>query len=58
MLTAPGACAQILSGVAQPVFQVLIPGYSEKWFDLRQRTTATMLMSICASSSRSRGLSD
>lgn len=41
--------AQILSGVAQPIFQVLIPGYSEKWFNLRQRTTATMLMSICAS---------
>ncbi|EPS96236.1 hypothetical protein FOMPIDRAFT_58415 [Fomitopsis schrenkii] len=37
---------QILSGVAQPIFQVLIPGYSEKWFNLRQRTTATMLMSI------------
>ncbi|KAH9837800.1 major facilitator superfamily domain-containing protein [Rhodofomes roseus] len=37
---------QILSGVVQPIFQVLIPGYSEKWFDLRQRTTATMLMSI------------
>lgn len=42
-------CVQILSGVAQPIFQVLIPGYSEKWFNLRQRTTATMLMSICAS---------
>ena len=38
-----------MSGVTQPIFQVLIPGYSEKWFNLRQRTTATMLMSICAS---------
>lgn len=37
---------QIISGVAQPVFQVLIPSYSEKWFDLKGRTTATMLISI------------
>lgn len=38
--------AQIIAGITQPIFQVLIPGYSEKWFDLRGRTTATMLMSI------------
>ncbi|CCM01685.1 uncharacterized protein FIBRA_03749 [Fibroporia radiculosa] len=37
---------QLLSGIAQPIFQVLVPGYSEKWFDLKSRTTATMLMSI------------
>ncbi|CCM00979.1 uncharacterized protein FIBRA_03027 [Fibroporia radiculosa] len=37
---------QILGGITQPIFQVLIPGYSEKWFDLKSRTTATMLMSI------------
>ncbi|KZT05289.1 MFS general substrate transporter, partial [Laetiporus sulphureus 93-53] len=37
---------QIIAGVTQPVFQVLIPGYSERWFDLKGRTTATMLMSI------------
>ncbi|KZT69101.1 MFS general substrate transporter [Daedalea quercina L-15889] len=37
---------QIISGVVQPIFQVLAPGYSEKWFDLRQRTTATMLMAV------------
>ncbi|GBE87090.1 predicted protein [Sparassis crispa] len=37
---------QIIAGVAQPVFQVLIPSYSEKWFDLKGRTTATMLISI------------
>ncbi|EED83514.1 predicted protein, partial [Postia placenta Mad-698-R] len=37
---------QIIAGITQPIFQVLIPGYSEKWFDLRGRTTATMLMSI------------
>ena len=34
-----------------PTFQVLVPGYSEKWFDLRQRTTATMLMSVGAHAS-------
>ncbi|KAI0920498.1 hypothetical protein AcV5_010215 [Taiwanofungus camphoratus] len=38
--------AQIVVGISQPVFQVLIPSYSEQWFDLRGRTTATMLMSI------------
>ncbi|KAI0726541.1 major facilitator superfamily domain-containing protein [Fomitopsis betulina] len=38
--------AQLCSGLIVPIFQVLIPGYSEKWFDLRQRTTATMLMSV------------
>ncbi|KIP09398.1 hypothetical protein PHLGIDRAFT_11937 [Phlebiopsis gigantea 11061_1 CR5-6] len=37
---------QILAGAAQPVFQVLGPLYSETWFDLKGRTTATMLMSI------------
>ena len=29
------------------MFQVLGPLYSETWFDLKARTTATMLLSIC-----------
>lgn len=43
--------AQILAGAPQPVFQVLGPLYSETWFDLRGRTTATMIMAIGASAS-------
>ncbi|GJE88914.1 MFS general substrate transporter [Phanerochaete sordida] len=37
---------QVLAGVAQPAFQVIGPLYSERWFDLKSRTTMTMLMSI------------
>lgn len=37
---------QFFAGFAQPVFQVLGPIYSEKWFDLNGRTTATMLIAI------------
>ncbi|KAF9227412.1 MFS general substrate transporter [Gyrodon lividus] len=37
---------QIFSAISQPVFQVLGPKYSEKWFDLKGRTTATMVIAI------------
>ncbi|EMD35040.1 hypothetical protein CERSUDRAFT_96955 [Gelatoporia subvermispora B] len=37
---------QILLGIASPIFQVLVPSYSEKWFDLKGRTTATMIMAL------------
>ncbi|KAG6372329.1 major facilitator superfamily domain-containing protein [Boletus reticuloceps] len=37
---------QIFSAIAQPIFQVLGPFYSEKWFDLKGRTTATMAIAI------------
>ncbi|PCH42994.1 MFS general substrate transporter [Wolfiporia cocos MD-104 SS10] len=37
---------QIIAGTTQPLFQVLVPGYSERWFGLQGRTTATMVMSI------------
>ncbi|KAF8554732.1 MFS general substrate transporter [Imleria badia] len=37
---------QIFSAIAQPIFQVLGPMYSEKWFDLKGRTTATMIIAI------------
>ena len=37
---------QTCTGLAQPVFQVLGPKYSELWFDYRGRTTATALISI------------
>ncbi|KAI0320777.1 MFS general substrate transporter [Amylostereum chailletii] len=37
---------QLLSGLSQPVFQILAPKYSEVWFDLKGRTTATMIISI------------
>ncbi|KAJ7783079.1 major facilitator superfamily domain-containing protein [Mycena metata] len=37
---------QFFSALAQPVFQVLGPKYSETWFDLQGRTTATMILSI------------
>ncbi|KIJ67994.1 hypothetical protein HYDPIDRAFT_107555 [Hydnomerulius pinastri MD-312] len=37
---------QFFSAIAQPVFQVLGPKYSEKWFDLKGRTTATMVIAI------------
>ncbi|KAF9519223.1 hypothetical protein BS47DRAFT_1375143 [Hydnum rufescens UP504] len=37
---------QLGVGLAQPVFQVLAPKYSELWFDLKSRTTATALISV------------
>ncbi|KAF8348222.1 major facilitator superfamily domain-containing protein [Amanita rubescens] len=37
---------QIFAGIAQPIYQVIGPKYSENWFDLKGRTTATMLISI------------
>ena len=37
---------KIFSAIAQPVFQVLGPMYSEKWFDLKGRTSATMIIAI------------
>ncbi|KAJ7188327.1 major facilitator superfamily domain-containing protein [Mycena filopes] len=37
---------QFFAAMAQPVFQVLGPKYSETFFDLRGRTTATMILSI------------
>ncbi len=37
---------QLLAGVAQPVYQVLGPKYSETWFSLKGRTTATMLLAV------------
>ncbi|KLO14386.1 MFS general substrate transporter [Schizopora paradoxa] len=50
-LNAHGAYAllvlgQLFGSVAQATFQVLAPRFSEKWFDMKGRTTATMLMSI------------
>ncbi|EJC99340.1 MFS general substrate transporter [Fomitiporia mediterranea MF3/22] len=38
-----GAIPQI---IFQIIFQVLVPKFSETWFDLKGRTTATMLMTI------------
>ncbi|PVF99442.1 MFS general substrate transporter [Serendipita vermifera] len=38
--------AQIFAGIAQPVFQVLGPKFSETWFDLKARTTATMVIAV------------
>ncbi|KZV63363.1 MFS general substrate transporter [Peniophora sp. CONT] len=37
---------QFFAGLAQPIFQILAPKYSELWFDLKTRTTATMIISI------------
>ncbi|KAI5123266.1 hypothetical protein M0805_001355 [Coniferiporia weirii] len=37
---------QFLSAFPQVIFQVLAPKFSETWFNLQGRTTATMLMSI------------
>ncbi|KAF7978235.1 hypothetical protein HWV62_1244 [Athelia sp. TMB] len=39
---------QALVAIAQPFFQVLGPTYSETWFDLKSRTTATMLVARTA----------
>ena len=35
-----------LAAISQPVYQILAPKYSERWFDLKGRTTATMIISI------------
>ncbi|KAI6037951.1 major facilitator superfamily domain-containing protein [Pisolithus marmoratus] len=37
---------QLFGTLSQPVFQVLGPIYSERWFDLKSRTTATMAITI------------
>ncbi|KAF8342314.1 major facilitator superfamily domain-containing protein [Cantharellus anzutake] len=37
---------QFFSGFAQPWFQILGPKYSELWFDLQGRTTATAIIAI------------
>lgn len=37
---------QLFAAIAQPIFQVLGPKYSELWFDLKGRTTATMFVAI------------
>ncbi|KAG8728668.1 hypothetical protein FRC11_010468 [Ceratobasidium sp. 423] len=40
------AILAIFTGFSQPWFQILGPKYSETWFDLRGRTTATMIVAI------------
>ncbi|KAJ7881731.1 major facilitator superfamily domain-containing protein [Mycena olivaceomarginata] len=37
---------QFCAAIAQPISQVIGPKYSETWFDLKGRTTATMILSI------------
>jgi len=37
---------QFLSAISQAIFQVLAPKYSESWFNLKGRTTATAIISI------------
>ncbi|EIW81789.1 MFS general substrate transporter [Coniophora puteana RWD-64-598 SS2] len=37
---------QLIAGVVQPIYQVIGPLYSERWFNLEGRTTATMLIGI------------
>ncbi|KIY44389.1 MFS general substrate transporter [Fistulina hepatica ATCC 64428] len=37
---------QTFHAVSQPIYQVLAPKYSELWFSLQGRTTATMVISI------------
>lgn len=37
---------QLFAAVAQPIYQVLGPKYSETWFNLQGRTTATMIIAI------------
>lgn len=37
---------QLFSAISQPAFQVLGPKYSEMWFDLKGRTTATMVIAV------------
>ncbi|KDQ57437.1 hypothetical protein JAAARDRAFT_35153 [Jaapia argillacea MUCL 33604] len=37
---------QFLAAFSQPIFQIIGPVFSETWFNLRGRTTATMVLSI------------
>ncbi|TBU57173.1 MFS general substrate transporter [Dichomitus squalens] len=37
---------QLLAAVALPILQVVVPSYSERWFDFKGRTTATMIMGL------------
>ncbi|KAF9464950.1 major facilitator superfamily domain-containing protein [Collybia nuda] len=37
---------QFFASIAQPIFQIMGPVYSERWFDLKGRTTATMIVAI------------
>ncbi|KAF7315391.1 MFS general substrate transporter [Mycena indigotica] len=37
---------QFFSAIAQPIFQVIGPKYSETWFDLKGRVSATMIIAI------------
>ncbi|VDC06417.1 unnamed protein product [Peniophora sp. CBMAI 1063] len=37
---------QFLGGFSQPFFQVISPKYSELWFDVKTRTTATMIIAL------------
>ncbi|KAI1787322.1 MFS general substrate transporter [Ganoderma leucocontextum] len=37
---------QLLAAMALPILQVVVPSYSERWFNLNSRTTATMIMSL------------
>ncbi|VDC06412.1 unnamed protein product [Peniophora sp. CBMAI 1063] len=37
---------QFLGGLSQPFFQVISPKYSELWFDVETRTTATMVIAL------------
>ncbi|KAF9050074.1 major facilitator superfamily domain-containing protein [Panaeolus papilionaceus] len=37
---------QLFVSIAQPIYQVIGPIYSETWFDLKGRTTATMIIAI------------
>ncbi|KAK7676965.1 hypothetical protein QCA50_020083 [Cerrena zonata] len=37
---------QIIGGAAQPFFLILGPKYSQTWFDLKGRMTATMVLSV------------
>ncbi|KAF8972983.1 major facilitator superfamily domain-containing protein [Flammula alnicola] len=37
---------QFFASIAQPIYQVIGPKYSETWFNLNGRTTATMIIAI------------
>ncbi|KAG8988542.1 hypothetical protein FRB94_001911 [Tulasnella sp. JGI-2019a] len=37
---------QLVAGFSQPWYQVLAPAYSQAWFGLKSRTTATMIISL------------
>lgn len=37
---------QCFVAIAQPIYQVIGPKFSESWFDLKGRTTATMIIAI------------